>query len=440
MNFKLAPLSHTIAAIATAAAAVVSLPVRADDVSDLKAQIQILSDRLANVEKARAATPAPAAPTADTSPAPVTIAYPPSMQLISGPNTTVSIYGILDVTLATQNNADAAGNRGKGLVVSWMSGNRFGIDASHVFDTENGIKVIGRLENEFELPTGNLDTNNVLFNRDAWVGIQSEALGKLTLGRQNTLPRDFDQTWGEAFGSREVSLDEGGWNNNNQMQYMINYAGGATGTRYDSGVVWKKKAGNFVGGLAYQFNGGGGYVPGNSTDGTTKAAALAYNGGMWNVSGSVSRANVGGFNHTVAGIGGNVQINPMFLVRAGFFKNDANQAVVGKRKDTAFTTSLTITPTTKTQFDIGYYNVNAKNAGYAASGNTLGVNSDTSGVTTSADGSFNTLYAAAFYRWDRQTDVYVAADTVHTKNGFKLGFTHGQSSATEFGAGLRFKF
>ena len=130
----------------------------------------------------------------------------------------------------------------------------------------------------------------------------------------------------------------------------------------------------------------------------------------------------------------------MFLFRAGVFKNSAEQAIVGARKDTAFTTSLTITPTPKTQFDIGYYNVNAKNAGYAASGNTLGVNADTSGVTTSADGSFNTLYAAAFYRWDRQTDVYVAADTVHTKDGFKLGFTHGQSSATEFGAGLRFKF
>jgi len=440
MSCKTSPYRFPLAAVALAATAAFSFPARADDVADLKAQIQLLAERLANIEKARAAEAARAAPASAGSPTPVTISHPPSMQLISGPDTTVSIYGILDVTLATQSNADTAGHRGSSMVVSWMSGNRFGIDASHVIDKESGTRIIGRLENEFELPTGNLDTDNVLFNRDAWIGVQSDAIGKLTLGRQNTLPRDFDQTWAEAFGSREVGLDEGGWNNNNQMQYMINYAGGATGTRYDSGVVWKKATGSWVTGLAYQFNGGGGYVPGNSTIGTTKAAALAYNGGMWNVSGSFSRANVGGYNHRVVGLGGNVQVNPLILIRAGVFKNSADQAVVGTRKDTAFTTSITFTPTTKTQFDLGYYRVKARNAGYAASGNTLGVNADTSGVTAAADGSFYTLYAAAFYRWDKQTDVYLAADTVHTKDGFKLGFTHGHGSASEFGTGLRFKF
>lgn len=416
-----------------------TIPARADDVADLKAQIQILSDRLSNIEKERSqAKPVEAKA---TEPTPVTIAYPPSMQLISG-NTTVSIYGILDATFATQNHADAAGNRGTAPVVSWMSGNRFGIDASHVINPTTGLKVIGRLENEFELPTGNLDTNNVLFNRDAWVGVQSEDIGKITFGRQNTLPRDFAQTWGEAFGSREVSLDEGGWNNNNQMQYLINYAGGANGTRYNSAVVWKKKTGQWVTGLAHQFNGGGGYVPGDIGTGTTTAGAVAYNGGQWNVNGTFSRANIAGLTHQVFGFGGNFQITPEVLVRGGYFNNSADQAVVGKRKDNVFTASLTLTPTAipNTQFDIGYYNVRAKNAGYAASGNTLGVNADTSAVATAADGKLSTLYAAAFYRWDRQTDVYVAMDTVRTTGGFRLGFTNGFSSATEFGAGLRFKF
>lgn len=416
-----------------------AFPAYADDVSDLQAQIRLLSERLSNIEKARE-KPSQIPPDM-TTPAPVTIAYPPSMQLLNG-DTTVSLYGILDATFATQNHADKSGNRGTAPVVSWMSGNRFGIDASHVIDKVSGLKVIGRLENEFELPTGNLDTNNVLFNRDAWVGVQSESLGKITFGRQNTLPRDFAQTWGEAFGSREVGLDEGGWNNNNQMQYMINYAGGANGTRYDSAVVWKKKLGPWVVGMAHQFNGGGGYSPGSYTTGTTTAAALAYNGGSWNLSGTLSRADVGGLIHQVVGFGGNLQLFPEVLVRAGYFNNSTDQSIVGKRKDDVFTTSITFTPISlsNTQFDFGYYNIKLKNAGYAANGNTLGVNADTSAVTNAADGKMNTFYAAAFYRWDKQIDLYVAMDLVQTSGGFKYGFTHGFSSAFELGTGLRFKF
>ena len=440
MNTKL-----LLTPIALAIGILASLPAHADELSDLKAQIQLLSDRLANIEKERA-YPAPAATattqsTAADQPTPVTIAHPPSMQLLSGDNT-LSLYGIVDMTFATQTNADAAGNRGSAPVVSWMSGNRFGINASHVLDKQSGLSIIGRLENEFELPTGNLDTNNVLFNRDAWIGLQSDDLGKITLGRQNTLPRDFAQTWGEAFGSREVGLDEGGWNNNNQMQYMINYAGGANGTRYNSAVVWKKKFGAWVTGLAHQFNGGGGIVPGDFNTGTTTAAAVAYNGGVWNINGTYSTANIAGFSHQVIGIGGNVEVTPGIVIRGGYFNNRADQAVVGQRKDDVYTTSITFLPASmpRTQFDLGYYNIRAGNAGYAANGNTLGVNSDTSAVTTAADGKMSTIYAAAFYRWDRQADMYIAVDTVNTDGGFKYGFTNGFNTATELGVGLRYKF
>lgn len=431
--------------IAMAISIIASFPAHADELSDLKTQIQSLSERLANIEKERA-RPAPAATTPAQSaqtdqPTPVTIAYPPSMQLLSGDNT-LSLYGIVDMTFATQSNANAAGKRGSAPVVSWMSGNRFGINASHVLDKQSGLGIIARLENEFELPTGNLDTNNVLFNRDAWIGLQSDDLGKITFGRQNTLPRDFAQTWGEAFGSREVGLDEGGWNNNNQMQYMINYAGGANGTRYNSAVVWKKKSGAWVTGLAHQFNGAGSIVAGDITTGTSSAAALAYNGGKWNVNGTYSTANVAGYAHKVAGLGGNVEVTPGIVLRGGYFNNRTDQAVVGQRKDDVLTTSITFMPASMSryQFDLGYYNIHAKNAGYAASGNTLGVNSDTSAVTTAADGKMSTFYAAAFYRWDRQADAYIALDKVNTDGGFKYGFTNGFHTATELGVGLRYKF
>ena len=81
MKLSLTPLAIAIGLATT-------IPARADDVADLKAQIQILSDRLSNIEKERSqAKPIEARA---TEPTPVTIAYPPSMQLISG-NTTISI-------------------------------------------------------------------------------------------------------------------------------------------------------------------------------------------------------------------------------------------------------------------------------------------------------------------------------------------------------------
>src|SRR5881628_2406048 len=98
---------------------------------------------------------------------------------------TVVLYGLLDVTISNITNADASGHQKFGYQTSWFSGNRWGITGKHIVGgLEPNFGVIFRLESEYTLPTGEMDTPNVLFNRDAWIGFEGKKFGKLTFGRQ----------------------------------------------------------------------------------------------------------------------------------------------------------------------------------------------------------------------------------------------------------------
>lgn len=169
----------------------------------------------------------------------------------------VTLYGLIDTTISTVNNTNAAGARTTGFQVPWFSGSRWGLTGKE--DLGGGTSAIFKLESEFETPTGNMDTPGVLFNRDAWVGLSSESLGKLTFGRQNAIARDISGIYGDPYTSEKVGLDEGGYTNVNNFKQLIFYAGSATGTRMNNGVVWKKMwGGRFLTALGYQF----GEVPG----------------------------------------------------------------------------------------------------------------------------------------------------------------------------------
>ncbi|MGS0756520.1 porin, partial [Roseateles sp. GG27B] len=57
-----------------------------------------------------------------------------------------------------------------------------------------------------------------------------------------------------------------------------------------------------------------------------------------------------------------------------------------------------------------------------------------------ATGSRATLYASAFYHFDKITELYVAADYLKLKDGYKFGATNGSPNQTEFAVGMRTKF
>ena len=347
----------------------------------------------------------------------------------------VTLYGLLDVTLSNITNADAAGNHKTGYQVSWFSGNRWGLTGAHAL-APNQPKVIFKLESEFDIRTGEEDTPGVLFNRDAWVGFESDELGKVTFGRQNALARDYSGIYGDPYGAAIVSLEEGGYSNTNNFKQLIFYAASATGTRIDNGVVWKKRWGPFVTGLAYQF----GNVPGQFQRNTTETAALGYNGGAFNVSGFYDRANINTLVHKSYSIGGNVLFNPLIRINAGYFHYTSEQPIGGDRKDNAYTLSAKFTPAGPLDYELGYQIFKAKNAGYAGSGFTIRAFTDTSGVKTAASGNRKTVYASMFYHFDRRTEAYLAADYLRTTDGYKDPAPKGRDSQTEVAVGLRFRF
>jgi predicted porin len=347
----------------------------------------------------------------------------------------VNVYGLIDATLRTFNNADANGGRLTGFQTPWFSGSRWGVTGKE--DLGGGLNAIFRLESEFVLGTGQMDTPGVLFNRDAWVGLQSNAFGKLTFGRQNTVARDFAQTYGDAYGSSRLTVEEGGFTNTNNFKQLIFYAGSATGTRYDNGVVWKKAFDNgLVAGVGYQF----GEVPGAFSRNTTKSAALGYNGSNYLISGFFNQANVADLVHKSYSVGGSYFLDKLRL-NAGWFHYTAEQGALGQRKDDSYTVSAKFTPGGSFDYELGYAHFKASNAAFNGSGtSTLNPFANTTTATTAGSGTKGTVYGSIFYHLSKRTELYVAADYMKLKDGYRVASANGFSNQTELAIGMRTRF
>ncbi|EJL92080.1 hypothetical protein PMI16_01194 [Herbaspirillum sp. CF444] len=354
----------------------------------------------------------------------------------------VTVYGLIDATMSTTNNANANGARLTGMSTAWFSGNRLGFQGKE--DLGGGTNAIFKLEAEYLVATGAMDTPGVLFNRDSWVGLQNnETFGKLTVGRQNTLPRDFSQTYGDAYGSSQLGYEEGGFTNNNNFKQLIFYSGSATGTRYDNGVVWKKVFSNgIVAGAGYQF----GEVAGALNSGSTKAFALGYNGSNYVISGFYNEANTNNKlnasteKHKSYSLGGSYIWN-LVRLNAGYFRYSAEQGALGKRTDNAWTISTKFTPQGLMDYEVGYQVMKANNAALSSDGtSTLSAYTDAATSTATSSGKKATLYGSAFYHLSKRTEVYVAADYMKLSDGYRVGSANGFKNQTELAVGMRTRF
>jgi predicted porin len=401
--------------------------------ADATLAAQQAQQALAQIQ-ARAAEPAQAAATAPRTPA-VTTVVGEGLVVRSGEDY-VKLYGLLDMSLSRRTNADSEGHTLNDMPIAWFSGNRWGIEGAHALKNSGGLKAIFKLESEYELPTGNMDTPGTLFNRDAWLGLESEALGRVTLGRQNTLAREFSKIYGDPYGSAGVTMTEGGYSNNNDFKQFIFYSGSATGTRYDKGIVWKKSVGKFMVGVGYQLGG----IPGDFDKGTTKSLGLAYNGGKFNVSGFVNSANVNGYRNTSYSFGGNYKIG-LVRLNTGYVHYKADQpTLIGNREDKAYTVSARFTPAGRFDYELGWQTMNANNAAVNGSGYVLNAFANTANATRTGTGKRKTWYGSTFYRFDKRTELYLALDRLTTDGTYLAAQANGFKAQSEMAVGMRFKF
>jgi len=466
----------------------IAWPAKADEIAELKAEmkaqkvkIKVLETHLLQLEQKKIHSQAAAAP----APGPIVteeeappVAPPFWNPLVSGrpvhivetAGTEITMYGLVEATISGVTNAAPNGDSKLGFQTAWFSGNRWGLYGKTVMFPEYGLNFIARLESEFESPTGNMDTNGVLFNRDAWIGFESEFLGKLTFGRQNTLPRDFSNIWGDPYTSASLSTAEGGYTNVNNFKQLIFYSGGGSGahgygdTRLDNGIVWKKMFDSgLVLGAAYAFsdgNGpggpnGSGTIPGAGFGrGSVQSAAIGYNGGPFHISAFWNHTNVleavngvytnNGLSHMSEGIGGNYEFDFFGLGvlrwNAGYIHYTADQGFVGTRTDNAVTTSIKFTPPGLFDYEVGWQDFYAHNAAFTPGGFTFNPYQDASGATDAGSGSRMTVYGSIIYHPVPTIDIYLAGDYLRTTGEYIASQANGHNNATEVATGVRWKF
>jgi len=164
----------------------------------------------------------------------------------------VTLYGSLDAGLLFANNANGQlWQQGSGA----MSYNYFGLRGAE--DLGGGLKAIFKLESGFDLNNGGFRQNNAGFNRQSYVGLESNQFGTLTLGRQYDSMVDYlsplsatGQGFGNNLAAHPFDNDNLGqsFSINNAVKYTsVDYSGLQFGGLYG----FSNQAGGFSNGRAW---------------------------------------------------------------------------------------------------------------------------------------------------------------------------------------------
>lgn len=184
----------------------------------------------------------------------------------------VSLYGVLDAGVRYSTNAgiDLANTSGKSRLNAnsgGKEGSRFGLTGSE--DLGGGTKAIFQLESGFNLGTGALNSKNdnksfsnntaeqSLFGRQAYVGLESTTLGKLTLGRQFTVGYDVARIFDPSNNINQTGLTYDlsgtidGINNHRRSDATLKYSFEKNGLNLKGSIKPGNQTGSLSKGSAY---------------------------------------------------------------------------------------------------------------------------------------------------------------------------------------------
>jgi predicted porin len=238
----------------------------------------------------------------------------------------VQIYGTIDGGLRYQTNVDAAGNS----LVSTTSGNyysnRLGFRGKE--NLGNGLDAHFQLESGFNTKTGALDnTNNVLFNRTAEVGVGG-AWGSIDVGRQYTVGFRTEKFL-DPFNHHYTPLIPLASGAGTSLPAAAKTAGltasSNSGTRFNNDVQY---TGTF-GGLTVRAEYALGEVADDANKGTAKGAAFSYTGSALLAAGAyIHKETPTGFANNMFVAGGGFKLKG-FTVKAGVSRERQDTAAAG---------------------------------------------------------------------------------------------------------------
>jgi predicted porin len=157
----------------------------------------------------------------------------------------VTLYGIIDTSITYVNHADGGKNQWSisNSNAGDLSGTRWGLKGTE--DLGGGLATIFQLENGFDPGNGTLQQGKREFGRQAFVGLQSNQFGTVTLGRQYDPSVDLvqaitaDNYFGSVFATPgDVDNYDNSFRINNSIKYVSpTYAGFQVEAMYAFGGV-----------------------------------------------------------------------------------------------------------------------------------------------------------------------------------------------------------
>ncbi|QGZ63432.1 porin [Paraburkholderia acidisoli] len=318
----------------------------------------------------------------------------------------VTLYGSLDAGIVYANNAGghSTWNQGSGA----LSDTYFGLKGSE--DLGGGLHAIFTLENGFNLNNGKQTESGSMFNRQAFVGLQSDQYGTLTLGRQYDSMVDYLSPLSESGSGYGNNLAAHPFDNDNldhsfsiknAVKYQsANYQGFKFGGMYG----FSNDAGQFANNRAWSVGASYGNGPlnvaaaylqmNNSRTGNTNGANSAGSDNNFNLSAETQRTLGAGvnYNYGPATVG--------FVWTHTQYEN----LIAGGQSGNTFTIP------TGTNLHMDNFELNGRYAltpALALDASYAFTDGKVSGSNGSGDPKWHTVSLQADYSLSKRTDVYV---------------------------------
>jgi predicted porin len=361
----------------------------------------------------------------------------------------VTLYGVIDTSITYVNHASgsknlwALGNSSGGN----LSGSRWGLKGAE--DLGGGLKALFTLENGFGPTTGALGQGGSEFGRQAFVGLQSDTAGTVTLGRQYDPVIDLvqgitaDNYFGSAFATAgDVDNYDNSFRVNNAIKYTsIVYSGLQFEGMYAFGNVAGSTSSkqSYSGAVSYAngpFSIAAGYIKSFNTASTARTAGTWSSTSDGTFDGNINSGYATAHSTGIARIAGQYVFGAF---TAGLGYSNAKYSNDGS---SAFTTSE------KYNTGQGFLNYQATPAML------VGVGYSYTKASGDTSATYHQVSLGADYNLSKRTDVYMTAAYQHANGTTRLsdGTTtaaqasigsygyNGTSSQTLVNLGLRHKF